>query len=220
MSQPRLRVLPAREDEWLLVGRSEREERALPDAQRQLAGDVVIFDPLHLRAPGAERHRIGAEACDDPISAALDPGAPAPEAEARLHSPAELDGPGKGFDLPDQLTKRRQGIPGGERHRIGGAHAARWGAKGRLEDVAPLFVTTLHLERLDRRELEAPTSVRVEHARERRGRVDVRQTQPVDRAIPAHECDRPPVADGRVIANRKEAVFSQRHNDDRKCEVA
>ena len=93
-----------------------------------------------------------------------------------------------------------------QRHRVGHADAALGRGEGRLEHVRALEVAALGLEGGGRLEAERAAALGVEDPREHRRRVDVRQAEPVDRAVPGDQRGGPAVADERVLANRRVAV--------------
>ena len=69
-----------------------------------------------------------------------------------------------------------------------------------------VLVAALGLVRNTRLQPERAAALGVEDAREHRGRVDVRQAQPVDRAVAGDQRGRATVADERVVADRRVAV--------------
>jgi hypothetical protein len=74
--------------------------------------------------------------------------------------------------------------------------------EGRLEEVRLLDVAALGVERFVRREREGAATPGVEQAPEDARRVDIRQTEPVDRAVEADERRRAAVSDQPVVADR------------------
>ena len=198
---PLRQLLDPREDGRLAVGGAEREQPRLAGGDLRLPLEALLAE-----AAVREPERVGAAPGERPARPPLDPGLPRAVAEARLDPPAHPHRAGQPLDAPQHLAQRREVLAVGQRHQVGDAHRARGRAEGRLEDVRVLEVRALRLERLDRLQLEAAAALGVEDPAEDRRRVDVGRAEPVDRPVAGDERARAPVADHRVVADRRVAV--------------
>ena len=160
------------------------------------------------RVPDVYRDRVLAgeeeRAAGSPSQLRLVP----PVHEARSDLPDHSHPPLETFDATDDLAHGRDGRDVRQRHRIGHPRGAGRRPKRRLQDVCPLDVDLLRLEGLVGGELERTPSLLVEEPRERRGRIQVRETEPVDRPVLGNQGTRSSVADDGVIPNRRVAVHA------------
>ena len=93
-----------------------------------------------------------------------------------------------------------------ERDRVRHAHRAPGGLERRPQHVRVLDVLALDAVIDLRRELERAPALRVEEPREDGFRVDVRQREPVDRAVASDERGGASVPEQGVVANRRISV--------------
>ena len=204
--EPPLRVLATGDHGRLAGGAGQREHGALAGRQRELAADRTVVQLAVARAEETEHERLGPGLREPAARATLDARLRPAVVEARLEGPPQRDRPVECFDLPHQLAHRRDPPAVAERHRVRHAHAPLGGGEGRLEDVRIVEVAPLGLERGGRLEPERAAALGVQDPREHRRRVEVRQAEPVDRAVPGDQRGGPPVADERVLADRGVAV--------------
>ena len=170
----------------------------------ELARDRAVLGARLTCFPRKERECVVRTDGVVEAATALDAGREPAVAEAGLEPPPHRNSPGDGFDLAHELALRRQALVC-EQQGVGHAHRPARGLEGGDEHVRALLVGALGLERLVRRELEEAAATAVEDPGEHRGRIDVREAEPVDRAVGGNEGCRPTVADHRVLPDRRVA---------------
>ena len=200
--EPLLDPRAGREDDGIHVGEGDREERRRACLRDELADEGPVFDARLARVEALERERVVRAGGEEAARAAVDLRGGAAVGEAGLEPPAHAHTPREPFDPSCQLAQRCETVVG-QREGVGDANDAARGAVRGDEDVRVLLVRALGLERLIRSELEEPATAAVEDPREDRRRVDVRQAEPVDRAVGGDEGGRATVADHRVLADRR-----------------
>ena len=135
-----------------------------------------------------------------PSATIVGPSRPVPE--PWLDDPAHRDRPRHALDPSHQLPERSQPAAV-EQQPVGHADLATVRREGRFEQVGVRQVAACHRGRDIRLQGEATPLAGVEDRREHRGRVEIRQGEPVDRTIESDERDGAPVADRRVVADRR-----------------
>ena len=192
-------------DQRLGVRGRQREQRA--------AASLDLESPFHRavaprRRPGVpvrDRDRFGAPRRHRNAVAPLAPRRVSAVVEPRREPPPHRHRAGHAFDRPHQLPHRRQMMVG-KRHRVDDADDAAIGGEGGFEDVGARQVAAGRVERNRGLQLEAAAAVSVEDGGEHARRVEVRQTQPVDRPVARDQRRRPAVADQGVVLDRSVAV--------------
>ena len=199
--QPPLDVLARREDQRLLVGRAQRDQRRAGRSCLEAPEDRLVVDLRLAGLPGADRQRVAASDGDRDPAAALDPWRHRAVAERRRDAPSHRDPPREAVDSPDQLPRRSQ-VGAGQGHRVGDPdHALRGGERG-LQHVGVGQIASLHLRGDVGLQLEASAAIGVEDRREHAGRIEVGQAQPVDRPVACDQRDGPAVPDRGVVTDR------------------
>src|SRR5690348_5283229 len=103
---PRVDLLPCRNDERLAVRSGHRQQRAPAVARLELAFDGDSVTPSDAGVPGADPEGIAAGQRDGKRAPWLDPRRGARIVEARLYPPAHRHSTGEALDTPRQLAKR------------------------------------------------------------------------------------------------------------------
>ena len=132
-----------------------------------------------------------------------------PVSETRPHPPSHRHPPSQTLHAADKLAGGSETALW-KRERIRDADGAPAAPERRLEHVRLTSVRARDCVRLIRRKLERAAFPRVEQRAERARRIEVRQAQPVDRAVEADERESAPVADCRIVANREVTVAARR----------
>ena len=199
--QTALDLLARREDQWLLVGAAQRDQRRFGLVQREAPEDRVFVDLGLAGVPGADRQRVAPSERDRDAAAALESRGRGGVAEGGRHVPGHRDPPGDAVDSPDQLSGRPQ-VMAGQRHRVGDPDDPLAGGERGLQDVGVRQIASMHLRGDLGRQREAPSPIGVQDRREHTGRIEVGQAQPIDRPVTGDQRDRSAIADRGIVTDR------------------
>ena len=186
-----------------------RSGRAAPPALPSRRSSPLIEPASRVGSPAPQEDRamrlaaVGRDRCPAPATQTR---RPAPVGEAGLDPPAHRHAPRQSLDASSELASRRQ-ADAGQKHRVGHADHALLGNERRLQDVGLGHVAALGGELTRRGEPKAAAALRVENGGEDARRVEIRQAQPVDRAVRAQ---RAPRSARRRSRRSHEAVRSRR----------